>query len=71
MAAAPTPTARIPTSGRGSDREVPEVAPIDPRCEAGHYYLLNNYNPGYFGNGSNAYTDTTRTTPCSRFRRRP
>ena len=32
--------------------------PIDPRCEAGHYYLLNNYNPGYFGNGKNAYTDT-------------
>jgi len=32
--------------------------PIDPRCEAGHYYLLNNYNPGYFGNGANAYTDT-------------
>jgi phospholipase C len=31
---------------------------IDPRCEPGHYYLLNNYNPGYFGNGSNAYTDT-------------
>ena len=31
--------------------------PIDPRCEAGHYYLLNNYNPGYFGNGNNAYTD--------------
>jgi phospholipase C len=32
--------------------------PIDPRCETGHYYLLNNYNPGYFGNGKNAYTDT-------------
>jgi phospholipase C len=32
--------------------------PVDPRCEAGHYYLLNNYNPGYFGNGKNAYTDT-------------
>jgi phospholipase C len=31
--------------------------PVDPRCEAGHYYLLNNYNPGYFGNGKNAYTD--------------
>ncbi|MGA2650167.1 MAG: alkaline phosphatase family protein [Terracidiphilus sp.] len=31
--------------------------PIDSRCEAGHYYLLNNYNPGYFGNGHNAYTD--------------
>ena len=33
--------------------------PIDPHCEAGHYYLLNNYNPGYFGNGNNAYTDTS------------
>jgi phospholipase C len=33
--------------------------PIDPHCEAGHYYLLNNYNPGYFGDGSNAYTDTS------------
>jgi phospholipase C len=32
--------------------------PIAPRCEAGHYYLLNNYNPGYFGNGKNAFTDT-------------
>jgi phospholipase C len=31
--------------------------PIDPRCEAGHYYLLNNYNPGWFGNGRNAYID--------------
>ena len=30
---------------------------INSRCEAGHYYLLNNYNPGYFGNGNNAYTD--------------
>ncbi|WP_446744900.1 alkaline phosphatase family protein [Silvibacterium acidisoli] len=33
------------------------ATPINPRCEAGHYYLLNNYNPGYFGNGNNAYTD--------------
>jgi phospholipase C len=32
--------------------------PIDPRCEPGHYYLLNNYNPGYFGNGADAFTDT-------------
>jgi phospholipase C len=31
--------------------------PIDPHCEANHYYLLNNYNPGYFGNGDNAFTD--------------
>ncbi len=33
------------------------ATPINPNCEAGHYYLLNNYNPGYFGNGNNAYTD--------------
>jgi phospholipase C len=31
---------------------------IAPNCEPGHYYLLNNYNPGYFGNGNNAFTDT-------------
>jgi phospholipase C len=30
---------------------------IDPRCQPGHYYLLNNYNPGYFGQGEDAYTD--------------
>jgi phospholipase C len=49
-----------------SDPSQPGVGPvlaylkslhIDPRCEPGHYYLLNNYNPGYFGNGANAYTD--------------
>jgi phospholipase C len=32
--------------------------PIKPNCDTGHYYLLNNYNPGYFGNGNNAFTDT-------------
>jgi len=32
--------------------------PVSPNCDEGHYYLLNNYNPGYFGDGSNAYTDT-------------
>jgi phospholipase C len=31
---------------------------IKPNCDPGHYYLLNNYNPGYFGDGSDAYTDT-------------
>jgi phospholipase C len=52
-----------------SDKKQPGVAPIrdylkalptpiDARCQANHYYLLNNYNPGYFGNGNNAYTDT-------------
>ena len=45
--------------------------PINPRCQSGHYYLLNNYNPGYFGDGSNAYTDhnpanTPFTIPPSR-----
>jgi phospholipase C len=38
--------------------------PIKPNCDPGHYYLLNNYNPGYFGDGSNAYTDhNTANTP--------
>ncbi|MFN7998696.1 MAG: alkaline phosphatase family protein [Bryobacteraceae bacterium] len=52
-----------------SDTSAPGVAPIrsylhslptpiQPNCDPGHYYLLNNYNPGYFGDGSNAYTDT-------------
>jgi phospholipase C len=50
-----------------SDSSQPGVGPIrdylssigiDPNCETGHYYLLNNYNPGYFGDGSNAYEDT-------------
>jgi phospholipase C len=49
-----------------SDTTQPGVGPIvnylnglgiDPRCEKGRYYLLNNYNPGYFGNGKNAYID--------------
>ncbi len=31
--------------------------PIRPNCEPGHYYLLNNYNPGYYGDGRNAYAD--------------
>jgi phospholipase C len=31
--------------------------PVSANCEKGHFYLLNNYNPGYFGDGSNAYTD--------------
>jgi phospholipase C len=60
-----------PVSGGGSysacaDTTQPGVKPItdylkslriNPNCESGHYYLLNNYNPGYFGNGNNAYID--------------
>ena len=49
-----------------ADPKQPGVAPIldylrklriDPRCEPGHYYLVNNYNPGWFGNGNNAFID--------------
>ncbi|HTV58023.1 MAG TPA: alkaline phosphatase family protein [Verrucomicrobiae bacterium] len=49
-----------------SDPTQPGVGPIlaylksvhiNPRCQAGHYYILNNYNPGYFGQGENAYAD--------------
>ncbi len=28
--------------------------PIQPNCDPGHYYILNNYNPGYLGNGDPA-----------------
>jgi phospholipase C len=31
---------------------------VKPNCDPGRYYLVNNYNPGYFGDGKNAYTDT-------------
>ena len=38
--------------------------PIKSNCEQGHYYLFNNYNPGYFGDGSDAFTDTnSNNTP--------
>lgn len=49
-----------------SDTSQPGVSPIvnyltsikvKPNCEGGHYYLLNNYNPGYYGDGTNAYAD--------------
>jgi phospholipase C len=69
----PPPYSAEPVSGGGSysncaDASQPGVKPIvdylaslhrpiDPRCEPGHYYLLNNYNPGWFGNGKNAYID--------------
>jgi phospholipase C len=70
----PPPYTAEPVSGGGSysdcsDPNAPGVQairaylaslrrPIEPRCESGHYYLLNNYNPGYFGNGKNAFIDT-------------
>jgi phospholipase C len=67
----PPPYSPSPVYGGGSysncsDTSQPGVGPvisylkslgIDPHCEPGHYYLLNNYNPGWFGNGNNAYID--------------
>ncbi|MGC2171978.1 MAG: alkaline phosphatase family protein [Candidatus Sulfotelmatobacter sp.] len=67
----PPPYTVSPVFGGGSysdcsDPTQPGVGPIlaylksvhvNPNCEKGHYYLLNNYNPGWFGNGKNAYTD--------------
>jgi phospholipase C len=67
----PPPFTTSPAYGGGSysncsDPQQPGVKPIlnllqalqiNPRCEYGHYYLLNNYNPGWFGNGKNAYID--------------
>jgi phospholipase C len=47
---------------------------VKPNCETGHYYLLNNYNPGYFGDGSDAYAqidnplNTVFTIPPSNVR---
>ena len=31
--------------------------PINPNCDPTHYYLLNNYNPGYNGDGTLAVND--------------
>ncbi len=44
---------------------------INPHCQPGHYYLLNNYNPGYYGDGTVAFGDpkgTAFTIPPSTLR---
>ena len=47
---------------------------VKPNCQEGHYYLLNNYNPGYLGDGTNAYAqinnpqNTVFTIPPSSLR---
>ncbi len=47
---------------------------VKPNCASGHYYLINNYNPGYFGDGSSAYArignpgNTVFTVPPSSVR---
>ncbi|KAA6457626.1 phosphoesterase [Acidobacteria bacterium AB60] len=37
--------------------------PIKPNCDPGHYYILNNYNPGYFGDGSSATSSAAISRP--------
>jgi phospholipase C len=37
--------------------------PISPRCATGAYYLLNNYNPGYLGNGESQFKYSKFTLP--------
>jgi phospholipase C len=37
--------------------------PIYPNCETGHYYLLNNYNPAYNGDGSSTFQYSPYTVP--------
>ncbi len=36
-----------------------------PNCEPGHYYLVNNYNPGYFGDGEVDRKDRYAIPPSS------
>jgi len=38
---------------------------VKPNCEKGHYYLLNNYNPGYFGDGTVDTVDEFTIPPSS------
>jgi phospholipase C len=38
-------------------------SPIDARCDSGHFYLLNNYNPGYNGDGTLASQYSPFTIP--------
>jgi phospholipase C len=38
---------------------------VPPNCDSGHYYLLNNYNPGYFGDGTVDTVDEFTLPPSS------
>ncbi|ADW67566.1 alkaline phosphatase family protein [Granulicella tundricola] len=37
--------------------------PVSPNCDKGHYYLVNNYNPGYNGDGTLASAYSPFTIP--------
>ncbi len=42
--------------------------PVAPNCDAGHYYILNNYNPGFNGDGSSSLALSPFTLPGSSVR---
>jgi phospholipase C len=42
--------------------------PINPNCESGHYYILNNYNPGFNGDGSSSLSQSPFSVPGSSVR---
>ncbi|MFZ1156186.1 MAG: alkaline phosphatase family protein, partial [Candidatus Sulfotelmatobacter sp.] len=42
--------------------------PVAPNCDAGHYYILNNYNPGFNGDGSSSLSISPFTLPGSSVR---
>jgi phospholipase C len=37
--------------------------PVKPNCENGHFYILNNYNPGFNGDGSSSLALSPLTVP--------
>jgi phospholipase C len=42
--------------------------PVAANCDKGHYYILNNYNPGYNGDGSSSLSLSPFTLPGSSVR---
>jgi phospholipase C len=42
--------------------------PVNPNCDTGHYYILNNYNPGYNGDGTSSLKLSPFTLPGSNVR---
>ncbi len=42
--------------------------PVKPNCDTGHYYILNNYNPGFNGDGSSSLSLSPFTIPGSSVR---
>jgi len=42
--------------------------PVAPNCDTGHFYILNNYNPGFNGDGSSSLGLSPLTVPGSSVR---